>query len=135
VDEDFQRIRKTQEEIDLETEMVNNRMVQQGMPEGMANWEPDPYRTAVAGLWFDARDRIWVTRGTTVTPSFDVFDMEGSLLFTAALDAGEKASTWQAMIQEDRLIAFDVDPELYPQVFIADLPGFDMPEEELEGSI
>ena len=135
LEEDYQRVPKTQEEIDLETEMVNNRMVQQGMPEGMANWEPDPYRTAVAGLWFDARDRIWVTRGTTVTPSFDVFDMEGSLLFTAALDAGEKASTWQAMIQEDRLIAFDVDPELYPQVFIADLPGFDMPEEELEGSI
>jgi hypothetical protein len=122
-DDDFTMVLKTQEEIDIEAETVNNRMIQQGMPESMANWEPDPYRIAIAGLWVDELDRMWVTRGTTLTPSFDIYDMEGNLLFTAALDAGERASTWQTVIKGNRFLAFDTDPELYPQVFIGDLPG------------
>jgi hypothetical protein len=125
MDENFERVLKTQEEIDLEAEIVNNRMIQQGMPESMANWEPDPYRSAIGGLWIDGLDRIWVTIGTTRTASFDVYDMEGNLLFTAALDAGERATTWQVLIQEDRFLAFDADPEFYPQVFIGDLPGIE----------
>ncbi|MCK5116035.1 MAG: 6-bladed beta-propeller [Candidatus Aegiribacteria sp.] len=133
VDENFERVPKTQEEIDLETEMVNNMMIQQGMPESMANWEPDPYNSAIAGLWVDGLDRIWVTKGTTVTPSFNVYDMDGTILFTAALDAGERASTWQVLIQEDRFLAFDADPELYPQVFIGNLPGIEKTGTEEEG--
>jgi hypothetical protein len=133
VDEDFERVPKTRSEIELERDMVNARMIQQGMPESMANWEPDPYRTAVGGLWFDGMDRIWVTRGTTRTPSFDVYDLEGSLLFTAALDAGERASTWQVIIKSDKFIAFDADPEYYPQVFFGSLPGFEEDKEETEG--
>ncbi|MBD3277321.1 MAG: hypothetical protein GF388_03390 [Candidatus Aegiribacteria sp.] len=123
VDEDFEMVRKTQEEIDLEAEMVNNRMIQQGMPESMANWEPDPYRSAIAGLWFDGLGRIWVTRGTVRTPYFDVYDEQGEKLFTAALDAGERASQWQVLIKGDRFLAFDADPEMYPQLFIGDIPG------------
>ncbi len=125
IDENFVRVLKTQEEIDLEAEMVNNRMIQQGMPESMANWEPNPYRSAIGGLWIDGLDRIWVTKGTTVTPSFNVYDMDGNTLFTAALDAGERASTWQVLIQENQFLAFDADPELYPQVFIGGLPGIE----------
>ncbi|NOQ22793.1 MAG: 6-bladed beta-propeller [Candidatus Aegiribacteria sp.] len=126
-DENFVRVLKTQEEIDVEAESVNRRMIQGGMPESMANWQPDPYRSAirVGGLWVDGLDRIWVTRGTTQTPSFNVYDMEGKLLFTAALDAGERASTWQTAIKGNRFLAFDADPELYPQVFIGELPGIE----------
>ncbi len=130
-DENFERVLKTQEEIDLETELVNNMMIQQGMPESMANWEPDPYNSAIEGLWVDELDRIWVTRGTTRTPSFNVYDMEGNILFTAALDAGEGASTWGVIIKENQFLAFDVDPELYPQVFIGDLPGIEKADEGL----
>lgn len=122
-DENFERVLKTQEEIDIETEAVNNRMVQGGMPESMANWEPDPYKTAIEGLWVDELDRIWVTKGTTLTPSYNVYDIEGNLLFTAALDAGERASTLQTVIRGNKFLAYDDDPELYPQVFVGDLPG------------
>ena len=125
VDENFERVLKTQQEIDLETELVNNMMIQQGMPPEMANWEPDPYNSAIGGLWFDDLDRIWVTRGTTRTPTFNVYDMEGNLLFTAALDAGERASSWGVIIKENQFLAFDADPELYPQLFIGDLPGIE----------
>ncbi|MCK5063912.1 MAG: 6-bladed beta-propeller, partial [Candidatus Fermentibacteraceae bacterium] len=121
--DDFERVAKTQEEIDIETELVNNAMIQQGMPPAMANWEPDPYRMAIAGFGVDEQDRLWVTKGTSETPSFDVYSADGlDLLFTAALDAGERASTWAVIIRKDKFIAFDADPELYPQVFIGDLP-------------
>ncbi len=134
VQEDFVRVPKTRSEIQLERDMINARMIQQGMPESMANWEPDPYRTAVGGLWFDGMDRIWVTRGTTRTPSFDVYDLDGNLLFSAALDAGERAMTWQVLIKNNIFIAFDADPEFYPQIFMGRLPGFDVEDkEETEG--
>ena len=121
--DDFERIAKTQEEIDLEAEIVNNRMIQGGMPPAMANWEPDPYRQAIVGFSVDGQGRLWVTKGTAETPSFDVYSADGlDLLFTAALDAGERASTWAVVIGEDRFLAFDADPELYPQVFVGDLP-------------
>lgn len=122
-DDDFERIRKTQEEIDLETEMVNSRMIQQGMPPEMANWEPDPYRLAIAGISPDGMGRLWVTRGTTMTPTFDVYDLEGNLLFTAALDAGERASTWAVIIGTDRFLAFDANPEDFPRLYLGLLPG------------
>lgn len=130
-DEDFQMVPKTQEEIDLEAEIVNNRMIQQGMPESMANWEPDPYRSAIGSLWFDGLGRIWVTRGTVRTPYFDVYDEEGEKLFTAALDAGERARQLQLQIRGERFLAFDADPEMYPQLFIGDIPGDgDAPKDE-----
>jgi len=121
-DEDYEQVRKTQEEIDLETEMVNARMVQQGMPPEMANWEPDPCRLAIAGIAPDGMGRVWVTRGTTLTPTFDVYDMEGNLLFTAALDAGERAKTWAVQICGDRFLAFDANPEDYPRLYLGSLP-------------
>ncbi|MCK4506831.1 MAG: hypothetical protein KAW14_14540, partial [Candidatus Aegiribacteria sp.] len=122
-DEDFVRVLKTQEEIDLETEMVNNLMIQQGMPPDMANWEPDPYRTAIGGFGVDGQGRLWVRKGTAETLYFDVYSVDRlDFLFTAALDVGERAVDWEVNIEGDKFIAFDADPELYPQVFIGDLP-------------
>lgn len=121
-DEDFQRVRKTQEEIDLEAEIVNARMVQQGMPPEMANWEPDPYRLAIGGLYPDGLGRLWVYKGTERSATFDVFDLEGNLLFTAALDAGERSTTWGVGIGQGGFIAFDADPENYPVLYWGDIP-------------
>lgn len=123
VERDFERVRKTRSEIELEREIVNTMMVQQGMPESMANWEPDPYREAISGLWFDGSDRIWVARGTFSTPTFDVYDLEGELLFTVALDAGERASTWQVIVAKDSFLAFEANPDLFPRLFIGELPA------------
>lgn len=120
--DDFERVLKTQEEIDVETKVVNDRMMQQGTPPEMANWEPDPYRIAIAGFDVDGQGRLWVRKGTTETSSFEIYDLDGNPLFTAALDAGERASTWQVLIEDDKFVAFDIDPEFYPQVFIGDLP-------------
>ena len=121
-EENFERVPKTQSEIDLEAEVVNSRMIAQGMPPSMANWEPDPYRIGIASMFVDAHDRLWVTRGTTQTATFDVYSLDGELLFTAALDAGERADTWTLVIGENSFACFDVDPEYYPQLYFGSLP-------------
>lgn len=121
-DEDFKQVSKTPEEIELETELVNAQMIQQGAPPEMANWEPDPYRLAIASIQVDGADRVWVQRGTTRTPVFDVYDIHGELLFTAAIDAGETAETWAVIISRDGFIAFDANPEYYPVLYYGELP-------------
>lgn len=123
--EDYEKVDKTQSEIDLEAEIVNARMIAQGMPPSMANWEPDTYRAAISRMAIDDLDRLWVSKGEAGTATFDVFDLDGNLLFTAAIDAGEAAEKWNVIICGESFICFDVNPEDYPRVFYGDLPGFE----------
>ena len=88
----------------------------------MANWEPDPYQYAIESIQVDSADRVWVQRGTERTPVFDVYDIDGNLLFTAALDAGETSETWQVVISGDGFLAFDAAPEYYPVLYYGELP-------------
>ncbi|MCK5035169.1 MAG: 6-bladed beta-propeller [Candidatus Sabulitectum sp.] len=125
VNEDYQRVEKTQSEMDLEAEMVNARIIAQGMPPSMANWEPDTYRAAISRMAIDGLDRLWVTKGEAGTATFDVFDLDGNLLFTAAIDAGEAAEKWDVIISGENFVSYDMNPEDYPRVFYGALPGFE----------
>ncbi len=125
VNEDYEKVEKTQSEMDLEAEVVNARMIAQGMPPSMANWEPDQYRSAINRMAIDGLDRLWVTTGEAGTATFDVFDLDGNLLFTAAIDAGEAAEKWNVIICEENFICYDINPEDYPRVFYGALPGFE----------
>lgn len=122
LDDNFEKVEKTPEEIEQEIELVNARMIQQGMPPEMANWEPSPYKSAIAGIFVDSNNRIWIWRGTEQTPVFDVYDLEGNLLFVAALDAGDRAETLQIVISRDGFVAFDSAPEYYPVLYYGKLP-------------
>ncbi len=123
--DDFQRVEKNQAEIELETELVNAKMIAQGMPPSMAHWEPDPYKYAISAMFVDGLNRLWVSRGTATTSAFDVYDLDGNMLFTAALDVGARAENWTTIICQDSFICFDADPEDYPRVFYGELPGFE----------
>lgn len=127
VDDSFERASKTQEEIDIETEVVNNNMRQLGMDPNFINWEPNPYRPSISGLAIDGHDRIWVTKGTIRSGTFDVYDLDGNFLYTVAMDAGERAENWVVEIKDDQFLAYEENPENFPQVFIGDLP---LPTEE-----
>ena len=122
IDESYERVLKTQEEIDIETELSNRAMIQQGMPPEMANWEPDPYRSAVGSFAVDGQDRLWVRRGTIQSPFFDVYDLDGNHLFTSVLDYEEADLRWIVCIEDDKFVAYDAYPEYYQQIFIGDLP-------------
>lgn len=125
VDVNFQPERRTQEDINAEEEQIDRRMSSQGLSASAIGWEPNPDKFAISGLDVDGMDRLWVSKGNTQTPYFDVYDLSGVYLFSAALDAGLRSQGWNTRILQDKFICFDRDPEDYPRVFIGDLPGMD----------
>jgi hypothetical protein len=118
IERDFERVRKTSDEMDRETEIVNSRMIQSGMPPEMANWEPDPYRNMVGSIWVDGSNRLWVGRGTVLSPYFDVYNLEGNSLFTAAVDPELDFEYMSVVVGPNGFLAFHPDPEDYPRFYI-----------------
>lgn len=125
VDENFQPERRTQEDINAEIEQIDRRMSSQGLSASAIGWNPNPDKFAISSLFVDGMDRLWVSKGTTQTPYFDVYDLSGVYLFSAALDAGLRSQSWNTIIIQDKFICFDRNPEDYPRVFFGDLPGMD----------
>ena len=123
--EDFQPERRTKEDINAEIEQIDRRMSSQGLSASAIGWNPNPDEFAISGLFVDGMNRLWVSKGTTQTPYFDVYDMNGQHLFSAALDAGLRSQSWNTIIVKDKFICFDLNPEDYPRVFFGDLPGLD----------
>ena len=122
-DEEYNRIPKSDEEIELEIEMVNTRIASAGMPPGSFEWEPDPYRPATFGLFMDAQDRIWVRLGYYREIVFRVYDLDGNFQLTAMLDyPGDfhDVETWQVVVGSQGILAFDGMPEDYARIYILD---------------
>lgn len=125
VDENFQPQRRTQEEIDLEVERHNQLVQGTVLASEEFDLETNTEEFAIDGLFVDGMDRLWVGKGSSQTPYFDVFDLNGEHLFTAALDAGLRSQYWNTVIMQDKFICYNLNPEDYPKVFFGDLPGFD----------
>lgn len=123
LEEDVTPVPKTPEEIEEERELMRSQFVQSGAPPEIAEgYEPQPNRPVVAGLFTDDGDRIWVQLGTLDEPTFRVFDPEGEELFTAAVEYEGDASGWQiAAVRDERLLAFDVNPDLYPRIYVLEM--------------
>jgi len=50
-------------------------------------YEPDPFKPPIGGVWLGWQGNLWVLRGNTDIPVFDVWKVpEGELLYTAELD-------------------------------------------------
>ncbi len=119
-DEDFQKVRKTDEEIQDEIDRVNESMAAYGV-EGIVEWEPDPYKTSIMSLSIDSRDRLWVRMGIYSEIVFRVYNMDGEFLFTAGVDfPGDIKSfeDWQVSIDQHGILAFDSLPEDYSRIYI-----------------
>lgn len=125
IDEDFQPERRTQEDINAEIDQIDRRMSSQGLSASAIGWNPNPDKFAISGLFVDGINRLWVSKGTTQTPYFDVYDLAGLHLFSAALDAGLRSQSWITIIIQDKFICFDRHPEDCPRVFFGDLPSMD----------
>ena len=82
----------------------------------------DPYRNLISDIEVDGESRVWIRRGTVLEPVFDVYDFDGEKLFTATVsDAGDDAGFWDFNIDEQGIIAFSINPELYDQVYVLEL--------------
>lgn len=119
-DEDFRKIRKTDEEIQDEIDRVNENMAAYGV-EGIVEWEPDLYKTSIVSLAIDSFDRLWVRMGIYNEIVFRVYNMDGELLFTAGVDLPGDINSfenWQIIIDQHGILAFNSMPDDYPKIYM-----------------
>ena len=123
IEEDIEPVPKTEEEIQEEIDLMRTRMIQGGAPPEMTEgYQPQPNKPSVAGLLLDDDGLLWVQMGTTEAPTFFALDESGQRRFVARLDYQGDASNWTfPAIQGGRMLAVDVNPEVYPKVYILEV--------------
>lgn len=117
-------VEKSPEEIQEEKTWMEAWLQSIGAQGVVIDFQPEPYRWQITNLGYDAEGRIWVRRGTELTPVFDIFDgTTGELLFTAEVEgAGSDAQFWDFVITDQGMIAYSQNPELYQKVYILQMP-------------
>lgn len=132
IEQPFEPVPKTQEEIDMEIEDFNDflqRMSSSGGGRGHSalrnlniseiKHEPIPYRYSIADLAIDGQDRIWVRRGSEIHPCFDVYDLEGELLLEVSVETEDpEADRWEIVITDQGILAYTDDPVDYPRILL-----------------
>ena len=122
IERNVERVRKTDEEIQEEKELVESQMIAGGMPAEMANWNPPPYRIAIAGLGVGPDETLWVVRGSWGQPFCEVFDRMGEQLFTVAIDPSmDDTDRMQLLVTPQGFLAMDPNPEDYPRLYRLEL--------------
>jgi len=123
IEKDAVRVEKTPEEMAEEKRFVESWVEAMGADGVVIEWNPEPYRYMISQIQTDGIGRIWVRRGTELTPVFDVYDYQGNELFTASVpEAGDEGQFWMFHIDEYGIVAYSTSPELFQQVFIVEMP-------------
>ena len=133
IQQQYQAVPKTPAEIEDEIDDFNTfldnratsggggRMQSMGVqiPADELDYQPNPDHYAISDLMIDPQDQLWARRGSEPLPYFDVFDLQGELLFTASVEEGDPDSgDWTIVVGEERMLGFSKDPEGYPKVVI-----------------
>jgi hypothetical protein len=117
----FEPVMRTDEEMEMESNILRSRaniMDMDPMP-----MEPDPYKPLIRGLELDGQGNLWVQRGASEVPVFDVFSPDGDPLFSAKVE-GEPADgdTWRFYIDGNGLLAYAEDPaEGFQKIYLLEL--------------
>ena len=120
---EMDRVEKSEEEIAGEKLWMETWLTSIGAQGVLIEYEPNPYRFMTSDIGYDSQNRIWVRRGTELIPVFDVYDMNGELLFTAEVEgAGEDALYWDFIIDEHGMIAYSRNPEFFHKIWIMEIP-------------
>ncbi|MCK5840833.1 MAG: 6-bladed beta-propeller [Candidatus Sabulitectum sp.] len=123
VEKDVERAEKSAEEILDEELYVVAYLESIGAGGVVMEYNADPYRSSISEIEVDGAGRVWVRRGTVLEPVFDVYNAAGEELFTASVpEAGDDAVFWDFNIDEQGIIAFSINPELFQQIYILELP-------------
>ena len=118
--EDYPRVKKTEEELLEERELIRSRMAQTGTPPEMVDsFQLEEYKTFIGLLETDNLNRLWVLMGFYDTPVFRVYDCEtGDFLFTAALRTDEAHEGVVPSISSYGVTGFDPQTETWPRAYI-----------------
>jgi len=119
ISRDAERIAKSEEEIQLEKEWVEVLFGGHDAGSMVVEYNPDPCRNMIADIGVDSEGRIWVRRGTVLSPVFDVYDSDGNMMFTAEAPAiADEPQLWDFVIDEYGIMAYPRNPEDYQKIYI-----------------
>ncbi len=118
-----EQVPKTEDEVADEKAFIEGLLQSMGAQGVVISYEPDPMREQVFGAGFDGSGRVWVQRGTTDLPTFDVWNLEGELLFTAQVESpGSDLWFWDVECGSETMYAYSMDPQAYQKVYVIPLP-------------
>lgn len=117
------QVAKSEEAVADEKAFIESLLRNMGVSGVIIEYVPDPMCEQVVGVGFDGSDRVWVQRGTTDAPTFDVWSLEGELLMTARVDApGSDTGFWEVEYGPDALYAYSMDPVSYQKIYVIPMP-------------
>ena len=126
---DIEPVNKTTDEIAAESTYVNNYIsrISSGGDAGLV-FEPDPFKDMVIGVDIGPDGNLWVRRGTTDMPFFDIFDTESGVLLHHTVFPVDGWS-WKTSVSPDGILAWEEDPEEgYQKLYILGMES-DKPED------
>ncbi len=124
IEKNVDKVEKTGIEIEDEETYVVAYLESMGASGVVLEYNADPYRNSISEVEVDGEGRVWVRRGTALEPVFDVYNSAGEELFTVSVpEAGDDAVFWDFNIDEQGIIAYSINPELFQQVYILELPN------------
>ncbi len=120
---DLPRIAKTEEEIEEETALFEERAVEDQAYTG--GYEPCPYHSMISLAGVDADGNLWIERldsdQETEGCRFDVWDSTGNMVYTASFQEPEASSDILFHVDQYGILASVVDPDLFPRVLFLEL--------------
>ena len=128
IEENVERAEKTDEELlreQEEFEEFSSRMSGRGgrMSGIELIFDPILYRRAVTDLGVDSEERLWVRLGSYRYPFWNVYDLEGKLLFTASFETDDQDIDYTVVrITENGATAWIPDPMTWPRVLVLEVP-------------
>lgn len=116
-------VTKSEEEIADEKLWIETYLRNLGAGGVVIEYNPEPWRNQISDIGVDGYDRIWVRRGTVLSPVFDVFDMSGEKLFSASIPfIGDEGQFFEFIIDEYGMMAYSMNPENYQKIYLLEIP-------------
>lgn len=103
-------VEKTMEEMKAESTYVTSYWASRGSVGLEWEFQPEPFKDMVTYINIGFDGNLWVRRGTTETPFFDIFDpTDGELLRHAVFI--DDSYSWKFEITRNGILAWEEDPE------------------------
>lgn len=112
---ELEPVAKNMEEIRTESEYITGWLQNNGS-NVEPNWafNPKPFKDMIVGIYIGPDDNLWVRRGNTETPFFDIFNPANGELLKQAIFM-DNGYSWKFEISRNGILAWEVDPENYYQ--------------------
>ena len=126
IDRPFRRTERTEEEVEIEKEMMHAAIRRNGgNPALVEQMDFNRWAEAVNSLQITGTE-ICARRGGTVEPRFDVFDMDGVFLYTCSIPELPFGSSIAVRVSAHGFLAYIANPEDYSRIFLLEkvtVPG------------